>query len=70
MTTEALDAAILAAMPEEPMPRSQILGRMERACTLPQWYAAIARLEEQGLVARVGRTKGMRYTRRPQTRAG
>lgn len=56
-----IDAAILAAMPEEPTPRSQVMERMPVACTLPQWYAAIERLVKRGAVQRVGRTKGMRY---------
>lgn len=64
-----IDAAIRQAMTDEPTPRSQIMERMPVACTLPQWYAAIERLVEQGEVERNGRTRGTRYSRRPQDRA-
>ena len=61
MTDEALDAAVLKALADEPLPRSEVIARMDRPCTLPQWYSAVARLESAGALERIGRTKGMRY---------
>lgn len=59
-----LDAAILAAIDEGCDRRMAILDwftRRQIACTLPQFYAAINRLLEAGVIERSGEKRGTRY---------